>query len=75
MEELWKLDAVTLKSLYDQHQKELNLALLDGADWSAVEEERKLVTELSILLYHRTISASPADFNTRNTSSSSSLDK
>ncbi|RYF83719.1 MAG: hypothetical protein EON98_10045 [Chitinophagaceae bacterium] len=65
MEELWKLDTDALKLMYDQHQKELKEALLEGTDWKEVQDKRKLVTELSIILYHRTISTNPAEFNTR----------
>ena len=65
MEELWKLDTDALKLMYDQHQKELKEALLEGIDWKEVQDKRKLVTELCIILYNRTISTNPAEFNTR----------
>jgi hypothetical protein len=69
MEELWKMDPEILQSLFDQHQRDLNTALLEGAEWKDVQEKRKLVTELSIVLFHRTVSSNPAEFNTRNLSS------
>jgi hypothetical protein len=71
MEELWNLDAVTLKTLFDQHQRELTVALIEGTDWKDLQDKRKLVTALSIILFHRTISTNPAEYNTRQFSSSS----
>jgi len=66
MEELWKLDTDALRSLHEQQQRELTAALLQGADWKDVQDKRRAVTELSIILYHRTTSTNPAEFHTRN---------
>jgi hypothetical protein len=66
MEKEWRsLDAEALRSLYQQKQQEFTVALLNGADWKEVQEQRKLVTELSIALYKRVNEQNPAENNTR----------
>jgi hypothetical protein len=66
MEQEWRsLDAEALRSLYQQKQQEFTTALLNGADWKEVQEQRKLVTELSIALYKRVNEQNPAENNTR----------
>ncbi len=47
MNRLWKQDISTLKALYIQESQNLNQQLLSGADWSALEEKRKLVSTLA----------------------------
>ena len=65
MEELWNLDANALRSLYEQHEKEFMTELLAGKEWKDVQDKRKFLTELSIILHHRTISTNPAEYDTR----------
>jgi hypothetical protein len=65
MEEWWNADPLTLQSLFEQHQMELNRALLEGGDWKDVQDKREMVTQLSILLFYRSTSTNPAEFNLR----------
>ena len=46
-EHLWNKDIEELKALYVQHSQNLNHAILQGVDWGSLEEQRKLVSELS----------------------------
>jgi hypothetical protein len=46
-------DIETLKARLAYHQQELEKALLDGASWKEVQNHRKIVTELSILMDKR----------------------
>lgn len=64
--EVWNLDLKSLKELHDQKQQDFTAALLSGADWKDLQEERKQVTELSIALYRRMQSEeNPAEHLTR----------
>ena len=63
--ELENLDATTLKSLYDRHMQALSDALLNGAAWQDVQEERNLLIKLSRLL-HRSGTGHPAEQAIRN---------
>jgi len=66
MEEHWgAVDLNTLKALYEKEQEKLTAALLSGAEWKEVQDQRKNVTELSILLYRRTQSENPAEYYSR----------
>jgi len=65
MDGLWNLDAVTLRSLYEHHEKELKTDLLAGKEWQEVQDKRRMVTELSIVLYYRSVSTNPAEHNIR----------
>ena len=63
--ELENLDGATLKTLYDRHMQALSNALLSGADWKDVQEERRRLITLSKLL-HRRGTSHPAEEAIRN---------
>lgn len=48
--ELWSLDLDSLKSMYATQTEKLAKALLEGSDWDALNEQRILVTQLSIVI-------------------------
>jgi hypothetical protein len=50
---LCSLDLNTLKVLYDKEAAALSDALLNGASWNEVREQRKNVTELAIEIHKR----------------------
>lgn len=65
MEKKWSgLNENNLKALYETKLKELNAALLGGAEWEALRDQRHEVTQLSILLSKRQ-STNPAEHNSR----------
>jgi hypothetical protein len=49
-QELWSQDLDSLKQMYASESKKLVEALLQGADWEEVEDKRKLVTQLSVVI-------------------------
>jgi hypothetical protein len=65
MEIKWSgLDNNALKALYENKLQELNAALLRGAEWEALRDQRHEVTQLSILLSKRQF-GNPAEYNSR----------
>ncbi|WP_121357708.1 hypothetical protein [Flavisolibacter nicotianae] len=63
--ELENLDVATLSALYDRHMQALSNALLNGAAWQDVQEERKRLIAISKLL-HRGGMGHPAEQAIRN---------
>ena len=59
----WSQDLDSLKALHATCSKELEAALLEGMDWKQLEEKRRLVTQLSIVIDRRTkgIPQNPAE--------------
>lgn len=58
----------TLKTLYNKEVEALHARLLSGASWEDTQEQRRLVTELSIAMHRRTStisSANPAESQIR----------
>jgi hypothetical protein len=51
--ELENLDLHTLKSKYDKEVELLNTQLLKGAEWTAVADQRKKVTDLAIAVHRK----------------------
>lgn len=51
------MELEALRALFERESNGLKTALLNGATWEEVQEQRKKVTELSIAL-HRKIQAS-----------------
>jgi hypothetical protein len=49
-EELWRLDLEALKAMYTHQSSRLAAALIEGADWEELNEQRILVTQLSIAI-------------------------
>lgn len=67
MESNWnELDLDSLKLMHEKESSNLRTALLNGATWEEVKDQRKRVTELSIAL-HKKINASgnPAESTDR----------
>jgi hypothetical protein len=67
--ELRTLDGSTLRAMYDKQLRELNNALLNGATWEQLQEQREFVTQLSMAL-HKTMNSSssnPAENSSGNT--------
>jgi hypothetical protein len=65
MEKEWSgLNEEALKALYEKKLQELNTALLSGAPWEGLRDQRHAVTQLSILITKRQ-SSHPAEFNNR----------
>jgi hypothetical protein len=62
--EFLKLDVEEMRNLLVKHQADLEKALIDGASWKEVQKQRKLITELSILIDKRS-SADPAEREVR----------
>jgi hypothetical protein len=60
------LDNTALRTLYEQKMQELSTALLEGASWEQVREQRFLLVELSRRLNRAGIQQSPAEHTTRN---------
>jgi hypothetical protein len=48
--DLWSLDLDSLKTMYTAQSAKLSNALLDGTDWETLNEQRILVTQLSIVI-------------------------
>jgi len=62
MEIEWEnMDRTALQALYEQQFQQLSSALLDGAKWEDVKQQRLLLTELSIFLDKRGGTANPAE--------------
>ncbi len=64
--DLGSLDSVALKTLYDKHLQELSDALLNGADWKDLQEQRFILTEISKLISKRGGTNNPAEYANRN---------
>lgn len=63
------MDVESLRILYAKKNRELLDALLDGALWQDVENQRKAVTEIGVLLQKKLQEkgkVSPAEFSIRN---------
>jgi len=70
---LWELDLSVLRSMYEKEKSDLNRALLNGASWEEMKDQRRLVTELSIALHKRMMrDSNPAEVPTRKNRDSSS---
>ena len=64
------MDELSLRTLYSAKTRELEQALLSGALWHEIEEQRKAVTEIGIALHRKLLEkgkVSPADFAIRHT--------
>lgn len=65
MEKRWSgLDDQALKALYENKLQKLHAALIGGAEWEALRDQRHEVTQLSILLSKR-LSGNPAEHKNR----------
>jgi len=63
---LWGLDLNILKNMYDREAASLKTALLNGASWDEVKDQRRKVTELSIAIHKlRYRSGNPAESSSR----------
>ncbi len=49
-QDLWRLDLEALKIMYVQQSGRLATLLLEGVDWEELNEQRAIVTELSIII-------------------------
>lgn len=67
MEPNWsELNVDALEVLYENEASALRTALLNGASWEDVKDQRKKVTELSIALHKKIhASANPAESTDR----------
>ncbi len=64
---LLALDLETLKVLHEREASKLRAALINGASWEDLQEQRHLVTEISIVIHQKRMSSSnPAESSTRN---------
>lgn len=62
------LDLETLKILYEKEAAQLRNALINGAQWDEVREQRLKVTELSIVIHQkRNSNSNPAETSVRET--------
>jgi hypothetical protein len=66
-QELWNRDLDSLKQMYVSESKALTEALLQGADWKDVEDKRRLLTQLSLVIDRKKegINYNPAENNNR----------
>lgn len=63
---LWEFDADVLRAMYESESVKLRDALLDGASWDELRDQRKTVTELAAALHqHRGAQENPAESATR----------
>ena len=63
---LWGLDLNMLKIMYDNEASILKNALLNGASWEEVKDQRRKVTELAIAVHKlRYRSGNPAETSSR----------
>lgn len=72
--ELWNMDRVQLKKLYDQETEKLHRSLLTGVSWEDTLDQRKQIAEIAKILYKRLNPnqfGNPAETRTRNKSSDS----
>jgi hypothetical protein len=60
------LDFDTLSMLYEKERQHLTNALLNGASWEEVQEQRRLVTLLAIERHRKMPPANPAEQQVRN---------
>ena len=63
--EFYGLDLDTLQTLYQEEAKRLNTALLAGATWESVKEQKQKVTELAIVIHKKKypLYFNPAEFS------------
>ncbi len=66
-QELWSHDLDSLKKMFVSESRELTEALLQGADWEEVEDKRRLVTQLSLVIDRKSegINFNPAENSIR----------
>ena len=57
VKQLWSLDVDTLKKMYTDESAMLANALLEGSDWETLNEQRILVTGLSIIIEQKSSGA------------------
>ena len=66
MKKDWKhLDAASLKTLYERELQALHAALLSGAAWEDVQDQRHLLVELSKHLSKVAVGSNPAEHPNR----------
>jgi hypothetical protein len=65
--EFFGLDLDTLQALYQEENNRLQEALLAGAPWDSVREQKIKVTELAITIHKKKypLYFNPAEFSTR----------
>jgi hypothetical protein len=51
--DLISLDRNLLQNLYDKEMEELEARLLTGALWDEVSEQRKKLSEISLMIYNK----------------------
>ena len=69
------LDLPVLRSMLAREEREFSRALLRGASWSDVQEQKRKITELSIAIHHRLhplTTNHPAEFVNRKNASGKS---
>lgn len=57
-----------LKSMYAREERKLSEALIDGAGWDAVQEQRRIVTDIAAAIHKRlypNTAFDPASFRLR----------
>jgi hypothetical protein len=66
-QELWTRDLDSLNQMYQAESKAMTEALLQGADWCEVEDRRKLLVQLSLIIDRKKegIQYNPAENSTR----------
>lgn len=66
-QELWSQDLDSLNQMFVNESNSLKEALLQGAAWEEVEDKRKLLTQLSLVIDRKKegINYNPAENNTR----------
>ncbi|WP_121353642.1 hypothetical protein [Flavisolibacter nicotianae] len=60
-----KLENADLKALYEKQLQALSDALISGAEWKDVQDQRNLLIEISKRLHRGNSSSSPADYPNR----------
>ena len=50
---LTTLHLEVLKSMFAREERRLSEALINGADWEAVQEQRRLVTDIAAAIHSR----------------------
>ncbi|MGZ5287294.1 MAG: hypothetical protein ACXWB9_08930 [Flavisolibacter sp.] len=64
---LMALDLKTLKVLHDREASKLKNALINGASWEDLQDQRSLVTEITIVIHQKRMSSfNPAESSSRN---------
>ena len=68
-------DLPVLRSMLAREEREFSRALLRGASWTDVQDQKRRITELSIAIHHRlhpVTTTHPAEFITRKNASGES---